>query len=166
MELQRAGYPPFNESGKLIVDPKRIWQVMEPRSLGDAHRRFVGSDLKKAHAAANDASATANVLKGMLSAFALQDKTWRELARLCDVDRARWIGGTSHLQWRGEKVCLSVGKHKWRPVTEIAAQDPGYLRWLISSDFPEHVKRIVREALARPSAEFSAWLHDEYLGYQ
>ncbi|NBW94950.1 MAG: hypothetical protein EBR20_11485, partial [Bacteroidetes bacterium] len=33
---------------RLVVDPFRIWQSLEPRSLTDAYRRFVGGELENA----------------------------------------------------------------------------------------------------------------------
>ena len=36
---------------KLVVDPYRIWQTMEPRKLEDAHRKFVGGEMEGANRA-------------------------------------------------------------------------------------------------------------------
>ena len=81
-EFARAGLPPLDVAGKLIVDPYRLWGAMEPRGLQYAHRRFVGSDFDGAHRAGADVAATAAVLCGMLAAFGLQPE-WYSLAELC-----------------------------------------------------------------------------------
>ena len=45
------------------------------------------------------------------------------------------------------KAVLTFGKHRDRPLAEIVAEDAGYLRWVLESDFPDDAKAIVREAM-------------------
>lgn len=81
-EFRRAGLPPLDVSGKLIVDPCALWRRMEPRGLQQAHQRFVGTTFDGAHRAQADVTATAAVLCGMLAAFGLQAE-WHSLAEPC-----------------------------------------------------------------------------------
>jgi len=148
-EFRRVGSQPINEGAKLLIDPKRIWQKMEPRGLADAFRRFVGGELAGAHAAANDVQATAQVLLGMLEAFSLHDKSWKDLDALCDLERKSWVGPTAHLQLKRGRTVLGFGKYKWRALSDVAREDQGYLQWLLSSDVPEHVKTACRQELEK-----------------
>lgn len=81
-EFARAGLPPLDVSGKLIVDPYSLWRKMEPRGLQQAHQRFVGTSFDGAHRAQADVAATAAVLARMLATFNLQTE-WSTLAELC-----------------------------------------------------------------------------------
>ncbi len=85
-EFCRAGIAPLDITGKAVVDPYRLWQKMEPRSLTNAHRRFAGGPFEGAHRAGADVAATAAVLAGMIAAFGLQAE-WPALAELCRTAR-------------------------------------------------------------------------------
>ena len=57
-EMRRHAKKELSLEGKSIVDPFLLWRRMEPRSLRDAHLRFVGKELEDAHSADQDALAT------------------------------------------------------------------------------------------------------------
>jgi DNA polymerase-3 subunit epsilon len=147
-EYERAGKAPLDLAGKAVVDPFRLWQQCEPRRLQHAHQRFVGHGFEGAHSAVADVAATGRVLEGMVAAFGLGEHDWESLARVCDPDRQRWIGPSRHLQWEGEAVVLSFGKHQGMPLHVIAAgEHSGYLRWVCDHDFPAHVAEVCTRAL-------------------
>ncbi len=157
-ELVRAGVPPLSMDGRILVDPFRLWQRMEPRSLQDAHKRFVGEAFDGAHGAAADVAATARVLSGMVTAFGLEDKGWGDLAAIAEPERASWIGPSNHLQWNADgEVVIGFGKNRGKPVLDFARdrEGRGYLEWILRSDFPQHVKGIL-QSLQR-SRDSAAW---------
>jgi len=162
-EFRRLGQPPIDLSQTYVVDPYRLWQRCEPRSLMDAHKRFVGGEFESAHSASADVAATGRVLRGMVESFAL-GADWEHIADVCEPERARWIGGTQHLQWGDDgEVVMGFGKHVGISLSALAAgSDAGYLRWLIGSDFPGHVQAICRKALAVDAKALSAWIKTEY----
>lgn len=162
-EYNRIGRAPLDLSGKKIVDPFRLWQQCEPRSLMHAHRRFVGDEFAAAHTASADVAATGRVLVGMLSHFKLDGHDWTQIASVCDPGRASWVGPSRHLRWEGEAIVLGFGKHLGMPVHELAAgPDRSFLRWVIEKDFPPHVAEICRAALERPVDELHAWVRQRY----
>lgn len=156
-EFDRIGQP-VDLSGKLVVDPFRIWQTLEPRSLTDAYRRFVGGDLEEAHSAEADVQAAVNVLRGMRRTFNLEEATWEELARMTNPDMDSWVGPTSHLKWNEGRVIIAFGKkYMDSPILDVAKTDPSYLSWMMGADFPKHVVSVCRGALAGvPEEEFNA----------
>jgi DNA polymerase-3 subunit epsilon len=142
---------------KLVVDPLRIWQAMEPRRLEDAHRRFVGSEMENAHSAEADVQAAVRVLRGVREAFNLQEADWDDLARLTTPEKEFWIGPGSHFHWEEDRVIFGFGKYSGRPILEIAASDPGYLSWIMKADFPKHVQNLCKGALAGyPESDYNA----------
>ncbi|MBK7070942.1 MAG: hypothetical protein IPH44_01465 [Myxococcales bacterium] len=158
-EFERIGRPLPDWSSKTIVDPFRLWQQCEPRSLSHAHLRFVGSGFEAAHSATADVAATGRVLAGMLRSFGLDEHDWRGVAGVCDPQRPSWVGPSRHLQWQGERVVLAFGKHSGTPLSQI---DPGYLRWMAEKDFPAHVGIICKKASELAEPEFLAWVRGAY----
>lgn len=166
-ELVRLGQPPLDLSGKHIVDAFRLWQQCEPRSLQDAHRRFVGEEFSAAHSASADVAATGRVLRGMVAAFGL-DPSWSGVAEVCEPDRRRWIGPSRHVQWsESGQVVLGFGRHAGAPLLELArdGESRGYLSWILDKDFPPHVGEICRRALEGPEeGELVAWVSERFGG--
>ena len=72
-EYARLGLAPLELADKTIVDAYRVWKEHEPRSLQNAHQRFVGDSFEKAHSATADVAATGRVLRGMIERFGLHD---------------------------------------------------------------------------------------------
>ena len=162
-EFQRAKLPPLDLTEKLIIDPYRLWQQMEPRTLQDAHRRFVGSGFDEAHSADADIAATARVLRSMLKEFKLSGQSWEEVADLCEPERRKWIGTSHHMQWKDGVPVIAFGKHAGTALHELAAgPDSSYLGWMMSKDFPEHVKRICEGANHHRGKQLIAWLSSEF----
>jgi DNA polymerase III subunit epsilon len=163
-EYERLGWAPLDFHGKTIVDPFRLWQQCEPRSLQHAHRRFVGDEFAAAHSASADVAATGRVLRGMLAAFELADRDWSAIATVCDPQRGSWVGPSRHLRWdeTGATIILGFGKHAGTGVHVLAKEAPDYLEWLIGKDFPAHVGEVCRVALARDAAGLVAWARERY----
>lgn len=158
-EFERIGRPLPDWSSKTVVDPFRLWQQCEPRSLSHAHVRFVGSGFEAAHSAVADVAATGRVLSGMLRSFGLDDHDWRAVAGVCDPSRPNWVGPSRHLQWQGERVVMAFGKHSGTPLSQI---ERSYLKWMADKDFPVHVGDICRKAAELAEPEFLAWVCETY----
>ena len=158
-EFERIGRPLPDWSSKTVVDPFRLWQQCEPRSLSHAHLRFVGTGFEAAHSAVADVAATGRVLAGMLRTFGLHEHDWRGVAGVCDPQRPSWVGPSRHLQWQGERVVMAFGKHSGTPLSQI---EKSYLRWMAEKDFPPHVGEICRKAGELPEPEFLAWVRGAY----
>ena len=163
-EFARLKQPLIEFGKKHIVDPFRLWQMCEPRSLQDAHRRFVGSEFEAAHSASADVAATGRVLCGMVAAFGLAP-SWAGVAEVCEPDRGRWVGPSRHIQWSDEgRVVLAFGKHRDLPVAELASSDDlrGYAEWIADRDFPPHVGLVIRRALEADEADLLKWVLDVF----
>lgn len=163
-EYQRIGQPAINLAEKQIVDAFRLWQQCEPRSLQDAHRRFVGDEFSQAHSAAADVAATGRVLLGMMRVFGLGDRELDEVAAVCEPERKDWIGSSRHLRWSDDRrPMINFGRHKGTLVHELADIDGGgYLRWVANKDFPRHVIEVCNKALAVSREDFLLWVRQAY----
>jgi len=117
--------------------------------------------LVDAHQAEADVAATARVLASMLATFGLSDKSWPEIAAISDpfANRAAWLGPSPHIQWDvSGAVVFGFGKYKGQ---QVAHADGGFLRWVLSKDFPPHVKKICEVALER-RRQFGEWITTYY----
>jgi DNA polymerase-3 subunit epsilon len=83
-EFARIGQHPLDLVDKTVVDAYRVWKEHEPRSLQNAHQRFVGDRFEHAHSASADVAATGRVLRGMIDRFGLDD-----IARVTNTMRGR-----------------------------------------------------------------------------
>lgn len=161
-ELQRAGLPALDLAAKQVVDVLRLWHTVEPRTLAAAHQKFCGPELTDAHQAAADVAGTARVLVGMLATFGLTGKPWPEIAAMANpfAGRANWIGPSHHVQWDADgNAVFGFGKNANRRIDQT---DPGFLRWVISKDFPQHVKDICTAALQLPGVHLKPWIAERY----
>jgi DNA polymerase-3 subunit epsilon len=160
-EIARVGLPPLDLSKVLLIDPLRLWQHFEPRTLAAAHERFAGAAIVDAHTARADVDATVRVLVGMFRAFGVDGTDWKAIAAKSDPlpERHSWAGPTDHLQWRNGKIVIAFGKHKGTPLLEA---DPSYLQWMIGKNFPKHVEEIVHSALVDNVDEFLSWARSRY----
>ena len=62
-------------------------------------------------------------------------------------------------QWfkkEGAELIFRRGKHKGRPLAEVAAQETGYLEWMLGADdMGEEVLEVVRAALDHNNPTFT-----------
>jgi len=159
-----AGFPDPFES-KTIVCPYNYQLQMEPRTLEATHERFIGKKLKGAHAAANDVSATFEVLEAMKKHYGHEDKDLFEISDLCFPDKKFWIGPTKHLKWDDGRVTLNFGKHSEDALYDLNGAGWGFLKWMLGKDFPPHVKQIVSRFLENePEEQFNVWVDEQFTG--
>jgi len=163
-EFERIGRE-IDLMSQLVVDPFRIWQSLEPRSLTDAYRRFVGGEMENAHSAEADVQAAVEVLRGLRRTFNLEETSWEELAKLTNPEKDLWIGPTHQFVWSAGEIVFGFGKYNGRPLMEVAKRDRGYLEWIQRADFAPHVKSLCRGAISGISEEdFNARITEHYGG--
>ena len=47
----------------------------------------------------------------------------------------------------GDEAVINFGKNSGRRLKDLAVEDPGFLRWMLRSDFSEDVKAVIQKAL-------------------
>ncbi len=147
-ELRRAGSQ-LDLGGRRHFDAMRIFHYMEKRDLAAAMQFYCGRELTDAHSALADAGATLEVLDAQLARYQDLPRDPAELHRFCNPDEGRWVDSTRKFYWSDQgEVLFAFGKHRGRPLAEIARSRPDYLDWIATSDFGPEVKQIVAEALA------------------
>jgi DNA polymerase-3 subunit epsilon len=133
-----------------IVDAMAIFHRMEPRDLSAATRFYLGREHIGAHDAEADVAASFDVLEAQLERYEELPRSVEALdawIRRIPDNAADQSGKFVH---EGGRVVFNFGKHKGKPLSEVAATAPDYLQWILGTDFPEDAKRFVREALDGP----------------
>ncbi len=153
-EFYRAGIF-FDTGSRRLIDAQHIFYQMEPRTLGAALRFYTGKDMENAHDALADVRATVNVFRGQLDRYAGADFEKEDgtlIQPFADIDAVaafckddRYLDATRRLK-RGPDGTphFNFGKHAGKPVAEVFAKEPSYLRWILEKDFTTEVKSLVK----------------------
>ena len=70
-----------------------------------------------------------------------------ELAQYSDNSDPDAIDRNRRFKFNGDEAVVNFGKYSGRTLRDIAENEPGFLRWIIKSDFPDDVKNIAQNAL-------------------
>lgn len=146
-EFNRVGLQ-FDMTGRKVVDAYSIFCKLFPRTLGDAYRVFCGKELEDAHSAEADTLATLEVVLGQIGKHPEIGATVAELHKFSENNNPDNIDSQGRFRWSGADVIVGFGKYSGRLLSEIATNEPGFLKWIIRSDFPDDVKKIAADALS------------------
>lgn len=145
-EFRRAGLE-FSRRGRRVVDAQILFHMLEPRDLSAAYKKYCGRELGHAHASEGDVEASLEVLAGMLQVHPELPHTVEGLNALCNSEQSNWIDAQGKFMWSGEGPVLGFGKYKGVPLRKLVESDPGYLEWIIKSDFADDTKDVASRAL-------------------
>jgi DNA polymerase-3 subunit epsilon len=151
-EFKRVGLD-FDHRSRRVIDMQGIFHREEPRDLSAAARFYLGREHQEAHTALGDIRTTAAVLAAQIERYPDLPRDMDALHEYCDqVIPIR----TALEQWfkkEGAHLIFRRGKHKGRPLAEVAAQETDYLEWMLGADDMEtEVLDVVREALTGGNA--------------
>ena len=149
-EFRRAGLEDPT-AGARVIDAYTILVRQEPRRLDDA-LRFYGVQEEQINRQPHDASSDVEAAVAVLVA---QLKTYPELPKTVDAlhnwlyprDPNR-IDADGKLAWRDGVATVAFGAQAGTSLADLAANDRGFLEWVLRKDFSDEVKAIVRDALA------------------
>ncbi len=135
----------FNQSK--IIDSKTIYHYMEPRTLSAAYQFYCGKEHEDAHSAMADVKAVTEILAKQLEKYD-EIRDWEFLYKIHRAAGDRFVDNEKKFYWRnGEAYFAFSAKYRDVPLALVAEKDPDFLRWIISADFSDETKNIVRKAL-------------------
>lgn len=137
----------FSMEGRRVVDAQRIYHKREPRDLKAALSFYCNELFLEGHRAEADALATVRVLEGQFARYSDLPRGLDELDKYCDLRDPTWVDREGKLRWMNGKITINFGKKKGEGLEALARQDPGFLKWMLKSDFASDTKDIVTKIL-------------------
>jgi len=139
----------FELGNRVIYDAQKIYNVHEKRNLTAAYKFYCNKPLENAHSALDDAQAALEILDAQISKYGSPEEGLHSL-RGIDYERSLdYFDKERKFRWWDGKLYPMFGKHARRTsIKELAEKYPDYLEWIISKDFSEEVKSMIKEALA------------------
>ena len=138
----------FALDGRRVLDMQNIFHREEPRDLSAAARFYLGREHEEAHTALGDIRTSAAVLGAQLERYPHIPQDLDALHAYCDefspfrTEVDRWFSTAE------EGRVFRRGKHRGQALTQVAAETPDYLRWMLGvEDMDEDVLSIVQEAV-------------------
>ena len=130
-----------------IVDPMKIFQIKEPRTLTAAYKKFCGKELDNAHNAIADIRATVDVLEAQIDHYEDLPNAIEDIHEFCFPADPDAYDAEGKLRYIDGHIAINFGKNKGRTLQELALTDPTYLEWIIKGSFSDTVKKAVRQVL-------------------
>jgi DNA polymerase-3 subunit epsilon len=142
-EFARCGMK-LKVKGRSVLDPHAIFRREEPRSLCHAVRFYLGQEGFSPHSASSDALATLRVLDAQVGRYELPTNPEALHKLLVTVD----IAGKFTRDANGA-VIVNFGKHRGRPLADVASDDADYLRWALANmPLLDDSRELIHRALA------------------
>ena len=116
----------------------------EPRDLTAALKFYCNENLEDAHSAEADIIATKKILLAQIQKYEDVPGSVPELSAYSTEGQKRNADITGKLIYNeANEIVYGFGKNKGKKITD----DTGYANWILSADFPEDTKTIIRQLL-------------------
>lgn len=149
-EFLRCGRE-LDVDSRRVLDAQRIYHAMEPRDLSAALKFFCGREHMDAHGAEADARATLDVIKGEFEKYseAVEDfpSDMEAVDRRFNARDPLNADRAGRIRWINGELCVNFGKKKGTPLRQLHDEDPGFLKWMVKSDFPFDTRQLAADAL-------------------
>ncbi|OGW91080.1 MAG: hypothetical protein A3D28_01765 [Omnitrophica bacterium RIFCSPHIGHO2_02_FULL_63_14] len=138
----------FEWRTRTVYDAQRIYHLHEKRDLKAAYKFYCDKDLVNAHSALGDTEATLEILVSQVGRYGTAGDGLASLKNYA-YEPGDFFGREKKFRWWNGKLFPVFGKYarKW-DLKEIAEKDPEYLQWLLTTDFEEEVKELIRAHLS------------------
>lgn len=151
-EFKRCGVD-FSLDGRRVVDMQNIFHREERRDLSAAARFYLDREHEEAHTALGDIRTSAAVLAAQLERYQHVPQDLDGLHGYCEEYAPVWSEVDRWFSGEEDGRVFRRGKHKGKPLAEIARTAPDYLQWMLGADdMDEEVVAIVRAALDEAAA--------------
>lgn len=126
-----------------VIDIGNLYKILNPRSLEDAYRQYVGEELEGAHSADADVRATLHVLNAMLVKHDVPTDP-KKLAIYSNYGNERMDVAGRFVKGEDGTVLINFAKYKGQPANE----HPDFLEWMVfKASFPRDTTMIAQQIL-------------------
>lgn len=130
-EMNRCGIE-FPVEGQKFVDALSIFHKKEERTLAAAHKFYVGEEMKEAHNALADTSASWDVFIKQLNRYPelAEMESIDQVAAFCKKDNTIDFAGC-FIKDEQDNYRVNFGKHKGELVKDLFTKNKKYYDWMI-----------------------------------
>ncbi|MBI4668022.1 MAG: 3'-5' exonuclease [Elusimicrobia bacterium] len=132
-ELERTGLSLRPETRR-VIDAMKIFHKKESRDLAAAYQFYCRKRLEGHHGAQIDAVASKEILFAQLDSYPDLKRDLDFLHSYCNSQDSRFVDGEGKFIWRYGAAFFNFGKHKGRPLEEVARGDRDYIAWLMNGE--------------------------------
>ncbi len=144
-EFIRVGMD-FDYEISQIIDSRILFQHMVPRSLSAAYQYYCNKKFQQAHAALGDVEVSAEILVKQLEKYTeIIDKNF--INNIHQHSSESYIDNARKFYWKNGEAFFAFSQYRDTALVEVAKTDPKFLKWLLSADFSDETKNIVKKAL-------------------
>ncbi|OQA38875.1 MAG: hypothetical protein BWY51_00683 [Parcubacteria group bacterium ADurb.Bin316] len=144
-EFVRVGMD-LEYSPSQIIDAKEIFKFLEPKNLSAAYSHYCHKEIKQKPGAMGDSEIAADVLLAQMEKY--QDLMNVDfIKRIYHPNYGTFKDNSQKFYWRKGETYLSFSKYKDRPLSEVAKEDPSFLEWMLTAEFSNEAKDIIRMIL-------------------
>lgn len=146
-ELFEAGIK-FDWRTRTLYDAQRIYHLHEKRTLKAAYQFYCSKELVDAHTAMADTVASLEILEAQIGRYGKSEQGIESLRDFRYEQKDDYFDEQKKFRWWNGELYPVFGKYAKRAsLKEIARKEPDYLRWILTTDFPEPVKAMIRGIL-------------------
>ncbi len=138
----------FEWRSRTTYDAQKIYHVHEKRDLTAAYQFYCQKTLTDAHAALADTEATLEILASQIQKYGKGDDSIESLGDFKYKSADEFFDESRKFRWWNKELYPAFGRYaKKKHLKQIVEKDPKYLEWMLTSDFSEEVKELIRNAL-------------------
>ncbi|MEA3305549.1 MAG: 3'-5' exonuclease [Candidatus Omnitrophota bacterium] len=147
-EFFDAGFS-FHWRGRNIYDAQKVYHLHEKRDLMAAYQLYCDKELKIAHSALGDAEATVEILDAQVKKYGAEEQGIESLKDFDYERSSAYFDKERKFCWWNGQLYPTFGKYgKKKHVEYILKNDRRYLEWILTRDFAEEVKTMIKKVLA------------------
>ena len=147
-EIIEAGLK-FELGNRVIYDAQKIYNIHEKRNLTAAYEFYCNKTLDNAHTALGDVEATYGILEEQVNKYGSSEEGISSLGEF-DYERSLdYFDKDRKFRWWNGELYPMFGKHARRhSIRELVKRDRPYLEWILSKDFSEEARTMIKNVLS------------------
>lgn len=138
----------FEWRHRAIYDAQKIYHVHEKRDLTAAYKFYCDKELTDAHSALADTEAALAVLQAQIKKYGGGEDSIEALKEFDYKSSNDFFDDEKKFRWWNGELYMTFGKYaKGDCLRKLVQKDREYLEWILSKDFSDSVKSMIRDCL-------------------
>ena len=138
----------FNWRNRAAYDAQKVYHINEKRDLMAAYLLYCGKRLENAHSAMGDAEATMDILNAQIEQYGSQETGIESLRDIDYEQKSDYFDKERKFCWWNGDLYPTFGKYgRKKDIKDLVTEDRRYLEWILTKDFDENVKTMIKKAL-------------------